>query len=126
MTMVASPLYDIRRTLNLRKPCIGREIMDAVRKFAEQTKDEYQQELVLDLDRVRTFEVGVCSESPSKDIVVRTGADLSSTVINPDETYIVVGLGTARWPGRKHLVDYDEEDCIREVEAARDGIEMLL
>lgn len=126
------PLYDIRRTLS---PGVGhlegRDIMDVVKKYADDNKLSYVKKLIKDVDGDKFFEIGLAGRSPAEDMIIRWGDDalngkLSNTEINPHETYSTIGVGTAAWPGAKTAAMLYENHFTIAIDKIKEGLEQLL
>lgn len=126
------PEYDIRRTVNIKQPVTGSQIVEAVKRLVDELKLDYNykekliREYDLDGDLVRTVQVGLSSGYPDKHVVIRTGERLENKEIQSNQTYEIVGVGSVDWGGIQFAINFYEIDVVESVEEVRDGLEKLL
>lgn len=119
-------MTDIVRTVHVKKPVTGAQIVDALKQIAEDVNSEYAQMPLKDTDGVQTLTVGLSNPYPYAEVSIRTGKGLAGVGVQLSKKYSVFGVGNAVWSGDKYAIRYDDSHVVNAVEEVRDGLERLL
>ena len=97
------PEYDIRRTISFTKRDITENDVILALKYlaAQEPKINYREQLVYDLDGIRTLRVGLSNP----DLIIRTGKELEDDTIQFPGLPINFkrfGIGSYDWSGEKN------------------------
>ncbi len=123
-----SELIDIRRTIKIDKKVTGIELVNALKKVAEQIGLKYSKKLLYELDGKKTLIVGIESLYPHQCVMARTGENLFNNGIRLEDFYKKIGVGSSNELLPKMVYATSIDDCriTKAVERIRDGLEKIL